>query len=127
MDYIYFYVIFLQIATIVDINAKSTLTGTIEIFDDYIECLDGISEFDYIWVLTYFHLNSGFKTKIKPQPNPNLEIELKQSQPPSEVGLFSSRAPHRPNPIGLSALKVVSVDGNKITVDGLDILEGYIF
>jgi hypothetical protein len=51
------------------------------------------------------HLNSGFKTKIKPQPR-----EDSLQKPPNEVGLFSSRSPHRPNPVALSALQVVSVN-----------------
>ena len=59
-----------------------------------------------LWVITYMHRNSGYKTKIKPQPrkdfnNNNIEIE---------VGLFSSRAPHRPNPVAISALKINKID-----------------
>ena len=62
-----------------------------------------------IWVITYMHRNSGYKTKIKPQPRKdsnNKTIEI-------EVGLFSSRAPHRPNPIAISALKINRIDYNE--------------
>ncbi len=55
------------------------------------------------------HRNSGYKTKIKPQPRKdsnNNSIEI-------EVGLFSSRAPHRPNPVAISALKIDKIDYNE--------------
>lgn len=106
-------------ATINDTTSNTKQEGTIEIFDEFVECLDQLEGFDYIWCITYFHLNSGFRTTIKPQPRPDAV-----KQPPESVGLFCSRAPHRPNPIGLSALKIKSIQGNIITVDGLDILDG---
>ena len=70
--------------------------------------------------LSLMHLNSGFKTKIKPQPR-QLAGDI---QVPAEVGLFSCRAPHRPNPIAISALEVVSVDVSNgiLEVCGLDLL-----
>ena len=55
--------------------------------------------------------SSGFKQKIRPQP-----VAHAASRPPPEVGLFSSRAPHRPNPIALSALRVIRVDRGKCKV-----------
>jgi tRNA (Thr-GGU) A37 N-methylase len=50
------------------------------------------------------HYNEGFKSLIKPIPRPEIK-----KQPPKVVGLFSSRSPHRPNPIALSALKVINL------------------
>lgn len=93
--------------------------GSLEMFDEYKECISDIAGFDYIWVITLMHLNAGFKHKIRPQP-----VEDADSQPPRQVGLFSSRAPHRPNPIALSALKVVNVNvtAGVIEVRGLDLL-----
>jgi len=118
--------------------------GTIEIFPEYRQCMDQLERFDLIWAITLMHLNSGFKSKIKPMPNPTLSdsndnnnnnnidtssdsSSSSSSSIPSgslEVGLFCSRAPHRPNPIALSALRVVSVNMSTgiIEVDGLDLL-----
>ena len=79
----------------------NTVTN-IDQFPGFEECIDQMEGFDYIWVLTFMHLNSGFKKKIKPQPRPGADGEL----PTQEVGLFCSRAPHRPNRIALSALQV---------------------
>ncbi|MDD5082968.1 MAG: TrmO family methyltransferase, partial [Dehalococcoidales bacterium] len=41
-----------------------------------------------------------------------------------EVGIFAQRAKHRPNPIGVSAVKLISVRGNVLTVRGLDAIDG---
>lgn len=97
-----------------------SVNGTLELFAGFEECISDLEGFDYVWVLTMMHLNSGFKTKIRPQPVPDAE-----RQPPSAVGLFSSRAPHRPNPIALSALAVTGVDVSKgiVYVHGLDLLD----
>lgn len=117
--------------------------GSIEIFPEFRQCMDQLERFDLIWAITLMHLNSGFKSKIKPMPNPTLTgidssigdnnlssgsgsgSGLGSSSSSSlEVGLFCSRAPHRPNPIALSALRIVSVNINTgiIEVDGLDLL-----
>ena len=67
--------------------------GIIEIFEEYRECLDQLETFDYIWLITYMHLNSGFKGKIKPMPNVSLQEKSGQSAGLSSesVGLFCSR------------------------------------
>lgn len=93
--------------------------GKIRLFPEFYDCLTCLEGFDYVWVLTLMHLNSGYKTKIRPQPRPEME-----RPPPSEVGLFCSRAPHRPNPIALSCLQVVSVNvaEGTVCVLGLDLL-----
>lgn len=93
--------------------------GKIRLYPEFFDCLDKLQGFDYIWVVSLMHLNKGFKTKIRPQPRPEME-----TQPPREVGLFCSRAPHRPNPIALSCLQVVSVDVAEgiVEVLGLDLL-----
>ncbi len=100
--------------------------GRIDIFSPFLECLDSLEGFDYIWAITYMHLNSGYKTKIKPMPNPVFQQQPNASECPDSVGLFCSRAPHRPNPIALSALKIVSINhqNGTIFVDGLDLLNG---
>ena len=80
-------------------------SGRIIVYPEFKDCLYRLEGFDYIWVLTLMHLNEGFKFRIKPMPRSDA---LKK--PPGEVGLFSSRAPHRPNPIALSAIAITEVD-----------------
>ena len=114
-------------ATISARNDSLFSNGRIVLYPGYEKCICNLEGFDYIWVVSLMHLNngkdhiwiwekslyllqissilSGFKQKIRPQP-----VAHAASRPPPEVGLFSSRAPHRPNPIALSALRVIRVD-----------------
>lgn len=77
--------------------------------------LDGLSEFSHVWLVFVFHQNAnkGIHTKIHP---PRLEGE--------KIGLFSTRTPHRPNPIGLSAVKLEKIEGHALYLSGVDILDG---
>ncbi|KAJ1436696.1 TsaA-like domain-containing protein [Ochromonadaceae sp. CCMP2298] len=102
-----------------DIVINGLASGRIVLYPEFHECLTGLEGFDYVWAVTLMHLNSGFKTKIRPQPSADAETRT-----PQEVGLFASRAPHRPNPIALSALRVtgVNVTAGTIDVEGLDLL-----
>jgi tRNA-Thr(GGU) m(6)t(6)A37 methyltransferase TsaA len=93
--------------------------GKIQLYPGFEECINDLSGFDYIWVITFMHLNQGFKTKVFPRPLGAT------SEPANSVGLFSTRAPHRPNPIALSALKLIgnlmskyvcSVVSSKLTI-----------
>lgn len=78
--------------------------------------LDGLSQFSHIWLLFHFHKNNNevIHGKIKP---PRLNG--------GKVGLFATRTPHRPNPVGLSLVELVSVDEEKriLYVRGLDLID----
>lgn len=97
------------------VEAKDAL-GTIELephrgFED---ALEGLATFTHLWVLFAFHLNGGvWNPKVLP---PRSRV--------GKVGLFASRSPHRPNPIGMSAVELVGVEGLIVRVRGLDILDG---
>eukprot|EP01039_Chlorochromonas_danica_P006724 gene6724-7433_t len=101
------------------VTYKPLERGRIVLFPGFEDCIADLDGFDYIWIISWMHVNSGFKRKIRPQPVANAEKAV-----PQQVGLFSSRAPHRPNPIALSAVKVVHVDAvaGIIEVEGLDLL-----
>ena len=86
----------------------------IEIFthkvpDIALKDLDG---FDRIWVIAWLHLNKHWNPMVKPPRGPKVKR-----------GTLATRAPHRPNPIGLSAAKLCSVDKNFILVEGIDLLD----
>jgi tRNA-Thr(GGU) m(6)t(6)A37 methyltransferase TsaA len=76
--------------------------------------LEGIDGFSHVWVIWGFHQNKSVKFNAKVQP-PRLGGEKK--------GVFSTRSPHRPNPLGLSLVKIIKVDGPNLFVSGLDIIE----
>jgi len=86
--------------------------GRIEIFDDYLEGLTDLDGFQRIWVLFWCHRSRRPKLTVTPYRDT------------MQHGLFATRAPSRPNPIGLSALRLFGVSGNILHVGELDILDG---
>jgi len=81
---------------------------------DYTSALKTLTAFNYIYVL--YHLD---------QVSPPVEL-LTHSPwaPETEIGLFASRSPQRPNPIGLSIVRVKEINGNEITISGIDTYNG---
>jgi len=88
------------------------VAGELEIFDDYKEGLKDIEGFSHIILLFAFHQAKGFKLRTRPP----FEKRLR--------GLFSTRSPHRPNPLGMTVVKLVQRKGNILKVRGVDMIEG---
>lgn len=81
-------------------------------FETALRNLDG---FDRIWVIFLFHENDGWRPTTRPPvPAPGKE----------RVGTFASRCPYRPNPIGLSCVRLLRIDGLTLYVDEADLLNG---
>ncbi len=87
----------------------------------YLNSLRYLNEFSHLWIIFVFHKNieKGWKPLINP---PRIEA-------PEQVGVFASRSPHRPNPIGMSVVKIEEIDfsapgGIELHLSGLDILDG---
>lgn len=79
------------------------------------KCLKGLEEFSHIWVLFWFHGNTNLEYKPVVRP-PRLDGK--------GVGALATRSPLRPNPIGLSLVKLDRVEKNRVYISGLDIIEG---
>ena len=77
--------------------------------------LDGLRSFSHVWVLFVFHLNGNAAAKSKVHP-PRLDG--------ARVGLFATRTPHRPNPVGLSLVKLAGVRGDTLELSGIDLVNG---
>ncbi len=86
--------------------------GSLKIDEEYLEGLKDLDGFSHIIILYHFHRCEGFQLTVKPFLD-------KQ-----ERGLFSTRAPKRPNPIGLSIVKLLDVEGNTVKVEDIDVLDG---
>jgi tRNA-Thr(GGU) m(6)t(6)A37 methyltransferase TsaA len=86
--------------------------GVIEIFPEYAQGLEDVDGFERIWLIYFFDRASAAKLKVVP------------FRDKSERGLFATRAPCRPNPIGLSAVRLLGIDGLHIRVADIDILDG---
>ena len=96
-------------------RAGGNASGRIELlpgrnFEHALLDLDG---WDYIWVLFWFHHNAGWRPKVLP---PRSRTGRK--------GVFATRSPHRPNPIGISAVKLERIEGLTLHVADIDILDG---
>lgn len=92
-------------------GAAST-PGTAEIFPEYADGLKDLDGFSHVILL--FHLHQVREAKLRVVP-------FLDSEP---RGVFATRAPSRPNPIGLSIVRLLSVDGCTLHLDNLDILDG---
>jgi tRNA-Thr(GGU) m(6)t(6)A37 methyltransferase TsaA len=85
--------------------------GKVIVFDAYKKALKDLDGFSRIWLIYYFD---------RAKPWSPLTLPYRDNQ---ERGLFATRAPARPNAIGISAVKVVSLKDNEIEVEELDILD----
>jgi tRNA-Thr(GGU) m(6)t(6)A37 methyltransferase TsaA len=108
-----------------DIRERGTeLTYEIEVFPEYREALVGIDGFTHLIVLFYFNqLRPEQLGVLRVQPRRMLKFGLPLDQIPS-VGVFSLDSPSRPNPIGVSMVKVLQRSGNTIRVQGLEAFDG---
>lgn len=86
--------------------------GTIEVVAKFADGLKDIEGFSHIIVLFCFHKSEGYKLQV----SPFLEDD--------KHGLFAVRAPNRPNPIGMSIVKLEKRDGNILYIDNPDMLDG---
>ncbi|HNT71489.1 MAG: tRNA (N6-threonylcarbamoyladenosine(37)-N6)-methyltransferase TrmO [Methanothrix sp.] len=88
--------------------------STLEIDEKYREALAGIENYRHLFVIYYIHRALGYDLMVHPMGDESIP----------KRGLFATRTPRRPNPIGLTVVEVLNVEGMKITVTGLDALDG---
>jgi tRNA-Thr(GGU) m(6)t(6)A37 methyltransferase TsaA len=86
--------------------------GRVELRADLAEALAGISGFSHLILLYHCHLAGPFKSQVRP---------FLDAQP---HGALATRAPARPNPIGLSVVRLVAVEGSVLIVEDVDVLDG---
>ncbi|MCD6162572.1 MAG: tRNA (N6-threonylcarbamoyladenosine(37)-N6)-methyltransferase TrmO [candidate division Zixibacteria bacterium] len=106
-----------QLKTIDDIydrKKREKIKAKVVLNDKFEEALEDIETFDYIWLIFIFNRNigKGYKTKFKPRPDPS-----------AERGLFLTRSPYRPNPIGLSCVKLLGHEKNILYFENSDIID----
>ncbi len=87
-------------------------SAEIIIAPDFVEGLSDLAGFSHIILLYHFHLSKKFTLKIKPFLDNTAH------------GLFATRAPSRPNPIGLSVVRLVEIDGPKLKIKDADVVDG---
>ncbi|RLF49097.1 MAG: tRNA (N6-threonylcarbamoyladenosine(37)-N6)-methyltransferase TrmO [Thermoplasmata archaeon] len=85
--------------------------GYVEVFPEYAEGLKDLEGFSHIILLYHFHLSKGYSLLVTPY----MDSEKR--------GVFATRAPKRPNPIGLSVVRLLSVHKNIIRIRDVDIVD----
>jgi tRNA-Thr(GGU) m(6)t(6)A37 methyltransferase TsaA len=87
------------------------MRGQVELFPDYVDGLADLDGFSHIYLFYYFDRSTMTKMRVKPY----LDDKAR--------GIFATRAPHRPNKIGLSLVRLLGVRDNVLEVDGVDMLD----
>lgn len=93
-------------------TVRSQATGQVVIFPEYVEGLQDLDGFSHIFLLYVFHRSQGYTLKVKPFLDDNLR------------GLFATRYPCRPNPIGLSVVRLLARRENLLDIESVDVLDG---
>jgi len=88
------------------------INGIVEIFPEYTEGLKDIEGFSHIILLYHFHFSKGSTLLAKPYMDKETH------------GVFAMRGPSRPNPIGISVVRLIKVEGNELHIQDMDIVNG---
>jgi tRNA-Thr(GGU) m(6)t(6)A37 methyltransferase TsaA len=75
--------------------------------------LRDLAGFERIWLIFAFHLSEGWAPLVQPPRGPR-----------RKRGVLATRSPHRPNPLGLSCVELVAVEGRTLRLRGVDLLDG---
>ena len=95
-------------------GALTEQTGVVELYPgrNFEAALEDLAGTEYIWLVYVFDRNAAWRPKVFPPFGDR------------RIGVFATRSPHRPNPIGLSAVKLLAVEGRKLYISGHDLLNG---
>ena len=86
-------------------------TGVIEMNPEYAEGLNDLMDISHVYLLYHFDRHHDYSLMVRPYMDND-----------TPRGLFATRAPKRPNPIGLSIVELVKLEGHRITFRGVDML-----
>ena len=91
--------------------SRSQAAGQVEVFAEYVEGLQDLDGFSHIILLYMWHEAQGYDLLVKPF----LDDQLR--------GVFATRYPRRPNPIGISIVSLRKMSGNLLEIEGVDVLD----
>ncbi len=93
-------------------SGAAGIKGSVEVLPEYADGLQDLDGFSHIILLYQFHRSTGFELKVVP---------FMDTRP---HGLFATRAPRRPNALGLSVVRLEGIDGRILHIRGVDVLNG---
>jgi len=88
------------------------IEGTIELSPEYEQGLSDLDGFSHITLVSYLHLSDGFNLMV----TPHLDNEKR--------GLFATRAPRRPNPVAVSVVRLLKIEGTTLHIADMDMIDG---
>ncbi len=92
--------------------AANGINGTVEVFPEYTDGLKDVEGFSHIILIYHFHLSRGSSLRVKPYMDNEAH------------GVFAMRGPSRPNPIGISVVRLVRIEKNVLHIQDVDIIDG---
>jgi tRNA-Thr(GGU) m(6)t(6)A37 methyltransferase TsaA len=92
--------------------SRSQAKGMVEIYPEYTDGLQDLEGFSHIYLLYAFHKSSGYSLIVTPFLDDRLH------------GVFATRYPDRPNPLGLSIVRLIARRDNLLDIEGVDMLDG---
>jgi tRNA-Thr(GGU) m(6)t(6)A37 methyltransferase TsaA len=93
-------------------TAAKGVAGSVEVFQEFMEGLNDVEGFSHLILIYHFHLAQKYSLLVTPFLDKSFH------------GVFSTRAPSRPNPIGVSVVRLTKIKQNLLEVQDLDILDG---
>ncbi len=91
---------------------EPTIKGSIEIFAPYVDALKELDRTEYMIVLYHMHISGNWHTPVRPPGSTH------------DFGLFATRSPNRPNPIGFAVIRLDRIEGSILHVSGIDAFDG---
>ena len=89
-------------------------SATLEVLPAFRQAVEGLRPGDEIWILTWLHEADRDTLKVHPRSDPRNPL----------TGVFATRSPDRPNPIGLHRARLLSVDGTTLHIEALEAIDG---
>ncbi len=89
-----------------------SIVGEIEVFKEYEQGLEGVDRVSHLIILWLFHESKGYSLRVKPLHHEEVR------------GVFATRHPDRPNPIGFTVVELLERRGNVLRVSGVDMVDG---
>jgi tRNA-Thr(GGU) m(6)t(6)A37 methyltransferase TsaA len=86
--------------------------AVVEVYPEFAEGISDLEAFSHLLLIFHFHLSEGYKLKVIPFADT------------VERGVFATRAPRRPNSIGVSVVNLERVEGNNLHIRGIDMVDG---
>jgi tRNA (adenine37-N6)-methyltransferase len=92
--------------------SRSQASGQVEVYPEFAEGLQGLESFSHIILLYAFDRSNGYNLMVQPFLDDQLH------------GVFATRYPYRPNPLGLSVVRLLERRENILEIEGVDMLDG---